>query len=107
MMEIKEAIKIIDEVIPPPGHYTVDLDHFPIAQAWECVKSCMPEPVRHGKWYIDGDSDVRCSMCQAKCLRDDVGINITSLFCPSCGARMDGGENIFDELIEQQILLTV
>ena len=37
-MEIKEAIQILDDVIPPPNHFTVDLDHLRISQAWEVVK---------------------------------------------------------------------
>ena len=41
-----------------------------------------------GKWYIDEEGDVRCTACKTKCLRDDIGINILSNYCPSCGAKM-------------------
>ena len=46
------------------------------------------ETIRHGRWYIDAEGDVRCTACKTKCLRDDIGINITSNYCPSCGAQM-------------------
>lgn len=41
-----------------------------------------------GKWYIDAEGDVRCTACKTKCLRDDIGINILSNYCPSCGVKM-------------------
>ena len=40
-MTREEAIKILDEVIPPPEHHTVDLDHLRIAQAWLCIKETL------------------------------------------------------------------
>ena len=46
------------------------------------------EPVKHGKWSIDGDC-THCSEC-----RDVFGCTIMGYFtpkhCPNCGARMDG-----------------
>ncbi len=51
------------------------------------------EPVRHGRWYIDAEGDVRCAVCKTKCLRDDIGINILSNYCPNCGVDMRGKEN--------------
>ena len=49
--------------------------------------SAQPEQ-KTGKWYIDADGDVRCTACKTKCLRDDIGINILSDYCPNCGADM-------------------
>lgn len=46
-------------------------------------------PVVYGRWILR-DDDVRCKVCNTKCLRDDIGINILSNYCPYCGARMDG-----------------
>ena len=40
-MTRQEAIRILDEVIPPPEHHTVDLDHLRIAQAWQCIKEAL------------------------------------------------------------------
>lgn len=37
-MTIDEAIKTLNEVIPPPTHATVDLEHLHIAQAWVVIK---------------------------------------------------------------------
>lgn len=46
-MKKDEAIRILDEVIPPPEHHTVDLDHLRIAQAWQCIKETLTaEPSR-------------------------------------------------------------
>lgn len=82
-MTREKAIEILDEVIPPPGHHTVDLDHLRIAQAWLCIKETLTaEPVKHGRWvWLDG---VRCSICNHK-------LQTTGLpsYCPNCGAKMD------------------
>lgn len=50
-MTREEAIRILDEVIPPPEHHAVDLDHLRIAQAWLCIKETLTaEPiVRRGE----------------------------------------------------------
>jgi len=37
-MKIEEAIKTLDDVIPPPANKMVDLEHLPIAVAWAEVK---------------------------------------------------------------------
>lgn len=39
MMTLENAIKTLDEVIPPHTHRTVDWEHMPIALAWESVKN--------------------------------------------------------------------
>ena len=49
-------------------------------------------PVKHGKWSLESDKDmpnpmfklVVCSVCNEKA-------NHTYNYCPTCGARMDGG----------------
>lgn len=43
---------------------------------------------KSGKWIMNKDGNVVCSICSTRCLRDDNGISITSDFCPSCGALM-------------------
>lgn len=40
-MTREEAARILDAVIPPPDHHTVDLDHLRIAQAWAYVKETL------------------------------------------------------------------
>ena len=46
------------------------------------------EPVRHGRWIYEEDSDGDissiCSECRHKYRFDNN-------FCPNCGAKMDGG----------------
>lgn len=37
-MTLENAIKTLDDVIPPHTHNTVDREHMPIVLAWEAVK---------------------------------------------------------------------
>ena len=37
-MTLQEAIKTLDEVIPHPNNKMVDLEHLPIAIAWQTIK---------------------------------------------------------------------
>lgn len=88
-MTREEAIKILDEVIPPPEHHTVDLDHLRIAQAWLCIKETLTVE-KHGEWKKAGDNFWDCSEC---------GQRIFSMskqdreefhkWCGRCGAKMD------------------
>lgn len=39
MMTLENAIKTLDDVIPPHTHNTVDREHMPIVLAWESVKN--------------------------------------------------------------------
>lgn len=62
-------------------------------QGWDDLQKCiesLPSAQRTGRWYIDAEGNVRCTVCKTKCLRDDIGINILSNYCPSCGAKMEG-----------------
>lgn len=52
-------------------------------------------PVRHGRWETvedwDGDEHYRCSECGAEFVLIDGTPNDNDyLYCPHCGARMDG-----------------
>ena len=81
-MTREEAIKILDEVIPPPEHYMVDLDHLRIAQAWLYVKETLTaESIRHGRWKWNGE--YVCSVCGGISSRTKWN------YCPNCGAKMD------------------
>lgn len=45
-------------------------------------------PVKHGHW-IYGEYDIpHCSECGSEVMPNNI-----SLFCPSCGAKMDGGKS--------------
>lgn len=50
-MTLENAIKTLDDVIPPHTHNTVDREHMPIVLAWEAVKVELEnrEPVVHFK----------------------------------------------------------
>lgn len=56
-------------------------------------------PVRNGRWIALTDCSnvgVYCSVCQKKVYKEDYAWcnrknKIRSLYCPNCGARMDGG----------------
>lgn len=56
------------------------------------------DPVKHGKWidgkYMGADGCFvwhrECSLCGYE--REDDNSDKDTLFCPNCGAKMDGGE---------------
>ena len=47
-MNISEAIKTLDEVIPDPNNKMVDLDHLSIAIAWKTVKEELQKQISSG-----------------------------------------------------------
>ena len=44
-MNLKQAITVLDSTIPPSNNKMVDMEHLPIAQAWETIKESLS-----GKW---------------------------------------------------------
>lgn len=48
------------------------------------------EPVRHGRWVKRGQ-DIFCSECDEESGYTWAGASRYSDYCPSCGAKMDGG----------------
>lgn len=44
-MDIKKAIKILDDTIPPSNNKMVDFAHFNIAVAWEVIKEYLKKGV--------------------------------------------------------------
>ena len=86
-MTLNKAIQILNEVIPPPTHATVDLDHLPISQAWEFVKR-HTQPINKGSWVKQelAPQTLRfCSLCGYQKPR-----GVAGNFCPNCGADMRG-----------------
>ena len=88
-----EAIKILDDVIPPPDHATVDLDHLPIAQAWVVIKNELKWKRKTGEWInVTNDESLEeeyeCSVCGYELFYSN-----PTKFCPNCGADMRGGNN--------------
>lgn len=47
------------------------------------------EPIRHGKWIIDDEGYVRCSVCGQKNPYMNVDVCELTEYCGWCGARMD------------------
>lgn len=43
-MTLQEAIKTLDEVIPHPLNKMVDIEHLPIAIAWQTIKEELEKP---------------------------------------------------------------
>lgn len=46
-------------------------------------------PVVHGEW-VHKNGEMYCSVCRSEALMDEVYYE--SLYCPECGAKMDGGK---------------
>ena len=68
-MTMEEAIRILDEVIPPPEHHTVDLDHLQIAQAWLYIKEALTAEPFNCSLEEFGECSYRrtgCSDCEVK-----------------------------------------
>ena len=40
-MNLKQAITVLDSTIPPSNNKMVDMEHLPIAQAWETIKAAL------------------------------------------------------------------
>ena len=76
-------------------HHNTDVQHIALADALSKVPSVEAEPVRHGRWKTcegwDGDEYYECSECgDAFTLIDGTPQDNDYLYCPHCGARMDG-----------------
>lgn len=94
-MTREEAIRILNEVIPPPEHHTVDLDHLLIAQAWLCIKEALTAEPKYGHWVEapmqrtedleNGNKLYHCSNCNAGDLH---AITQAVPYCWKCGAIM-------------------
>lgn len=53
-MDVKEARRVLDGVIPPPGNKMVDLAHLEIANAWEVIKAELDRQAKAAasKFYV-------------------------------------------------------
>lgn len=60
-----------------------DIMRFPIADV---------QKVKHGKWDVK-DLTPYCSICHSPSEYECDGVHSKPLFCPNCGAKMDGGES--------------
>lgn len=71
----------------------------------ESIPTADVEPVRHGRWISNiaffGENYFECSRCGYD-IGDDIPKYIKKEFeyCPSCGAKMDGGERVEEQQAE-------
>lgn len=87
---MNKRLDILRKECGPYDHFTAGydeaIDHvmeFPAVEA---------EPVRHGRWVYGDDVDIQCSECGKDAMSDWMKYTqIYSPYCPSCGAKMDGG----------------
>lgn len=85
--------------------YGTDRDKFDdwqfIIDELEMIPTVDAAPVRHGRWIepVPGDGFPYCSNCKNIALNKGLFLNPKLMewnltpYCPSCGAKMDGGNN--------------
>ena len=77
--------KDVYKLVEPNGVARVhcsQIDELPRADAVE---------VRHGEWGFDG-TGWTCSECGEYALSNKAKMQVHSVYCPNCGAKMDGGK---------------
>lgn len=66
----------------------------------EAMQSADVEPVRHGHWQITDayPHNVYCSECHKRYAQTHWAVwedgSLPREYCPNCGARMDGGDDV-------------
>ena len=65
------------------------------SQYIEIIPSADVAPVRHGKWELSKNyvGYCSCSLCSDFYVEPEWVDRLHWMFCPSCGARMDGGND--------------
>lgn len=89
---IDEALKVISEL---------NINTFAIVSGLINMFDCQDdfptieaEPVRHGEWLNSGiNGTVSCSLCMFTDFFANQNRVMLFKYCPSCGAKMDGGDN--------------
>ena len=87
-MKIEEAISILDAVIPPPNHRTVDYDHLNIAIAWATIRDKLTNDVQEVKRaHFKGEERTAIfNYCQCSHCNEYTPMGY---YCYFCGAKMD------------------
>lgn len=100
-INVKEISIILDVMKNPDSEFATDdyIDGFSdgisaAIKEIEAFPTTDVAPVRHGRWTI---TEILCGIGKkrkyyrcSECYKTNV---IRSNFCPTCGAKMDGGEN--------------
>jgi len=97
-MKLNEAIEMLDAVIPPPNHSTVDLAHLQIAQAWQTVKETLHLQQTKDKgcyWckmQTDEFGDQHMTASEIKVISQDRfgKRELPRKFCSVCGRNLEG-----------------
>ncbi len=92
-MRLIDADALLAEVIKNNSYkvvdYTITFDYGEVA-AINNAPTIDAEPVRHGRREVYPDSaHLRCTACKIEFQREKMPIVL--MYCPNCGAKMDGG----------------
>ena len=91
-MNKEEAIEILSEM---RSEYNLFGDEEEATRyhvlSW-AIKEMNTAPVKHGKWEVKGQ-DLYCSVCGMESAYTWHGSSKFSNYCPTCGAKMDGGKD--------------
>lgn len=60
-----------------------------IIEAFHALPSADVQKIRHGKWCWALSGSGQCSICKKR----TPAFSYTPIYCPNCGAKMDGDEN--------------
>lgn len=81
------------------GRYSLDTvdDCIELANRIKALPTEDVAPVVHGRWInapLCGNAICRCSVCgKVTSIHANLSGQIMQMFCQSCGAKMDGGDN--------------
>ena len=85
-MRLIDADVLAKEINEMPCYCTTDIQHvlYKIIDTptFDLEKAGL-QRVKHGKWFDVGSLSCRCDQCGCK-------NNKETLYCPNCGAKMDG-----------------
>ncbi len=87
--------KAVDRLAAYEGTGLEPEEIYAMRQLIEMQPAADVAPVRHGRWIYGEDIDIQCSVCGADALTEGDYRQTRSNYCPNCGARMDG-ENEMD-----------
>ena len=86
-IDAEQAIRLIE-------HDNLLQVYYSKSDAIDCINATPTadvQAVRHGKW-ITKDLTPYCSVCHRPSEYECDGVHSKPLFCPHCGAKMDGKE---------------
>lgn len=88
LIRIEDAIKVLCRKTCHPGIACPDIYCKEMWDEFDDVERVDAVPVRHGSWI--GGEIGQCSVCGHTGCASDIWNDGNQMFCPHCGARMDG-----------------